>query len=291
MKTYIELKKQREFGEILADTFAFIRNEFRPFLGAIAKIAGPYIALFIIGLIFYIYIIGDQFNFDFINSTEIYSDPLKMILAYIVYIVTATLAYVFTTSTALHYIKSYVDHKGNPNIDEVKQNVNNTFWGFLGLSILKGLTVGFAAVLCCIPVFYVIVPMSVVFPIMVYKNMNATDAYSYSYSLIKDEFWITLATVIVLIIIMYVLSMVFAIPTVIYTWAKMGVFGNEIDPGNLDTLVDPVYIALNVLSSFIQYALNLIVVIGSAFIYFNLNERKNFSGTLERIESLGKIEH
>jgi len=286
MKTYIELKKQREFGAILADTFAFLRNEFKPFFGAILKIAGPYLALLLCAMVFYIYIVGDTFNFDFINGVS-HMDPLKMILAYVVYFSTIVIAYTFTTSTVLHYIKSYVDHKGHVDIQEIKLNVNRTFWKFLGLSILKGLTLTIAMVLCCLPVLYFIVPMIVALPILVFQNMGASEAYSYSYTLVKEEFWITLATIIVLFIIFWIVSSVFAIPTVIYTYAKMGIFSGEIDPGNFDTLVDPIYIILNVLSSFFQYTLNLIIVIGSAFIYFNLNERKHFSGTLERIDSLG----
>jgi hypothetical protein len=87
-----------------------------------------------------------------------------------------------------------------------------------------------------------------------------------------------------------VVSFVFSLPTVIYTYAKMGIFSGEIDPGNLDTLTDPIYIILNVISQLFQYILNIITIVGSAFIYFNLNERKYFSGTIERINSLGKSE-
>jgi hypothetical protein len=139
-------------------------------------------------------------------------------------------------------------------------------------------------------VFYFIVPMLVVLPILVFEQIGASEAYGKSYPLIKDEFWITLATIIVFLVIYYVVSIVFSLPAAIYTYAKMGIFSGEIDPGSLDTLIDPVYIILNVLSSFFQYILNIITIVGSALIYFNLNERKYFSGTLERIDSLGKIE-
>lgn len=290
MKNYIELKKQREFGQLLADTFAFIRNEFKPFFGAIIKISGPYVALFLFAMVFYIYIIGDMFNFDLLQSNQFGASPLKMILAYVLYFVTAILAYTFTTSTVLHYIKSYIDNNGIANVDDIKQNVYKSFWSFLGLSILKGLTIIVSILICCLPVFYFIVPMIVTLPILVFEKSNAGDAYSKSYSLIKDEFWITLATIIIFLIIYWVVSSVFAVPTVIYTYAKMGVFSGEIDPGNFDTFVDPVYILLNVLSTFFQYLLNIITIVGTAFIYFNLNERKYFSGTLERIDSLGKLD-
>lgn len=290
MKNYIELKKQREFGQLLADTFAFIRNEFKPFFGAIIKISGPYVALFLFAMVFYIYIIGDMFNFDLLQSNQFGASPLKMILAYVLYFVTAILAYTFTTSTVLHYIKSYIDNNGIANVDDIKQNVYKSFWSFLGLSILKGLTIIVSVLICCLPVFYFIVPMVVTLPILVFEKSNAGDAYSKSYSLIKDEFWITLATIIIFLIIYWVVSSVFAVPTVIYTYAKMGVFSGEIDPGNFDTFIDPVYILLNVLSTFFQYLLNIITIVGTAFIYFNLNERKYFSGTLERIDSLGKLD-
>ncbi|WP_425077008.1 glycerophosphoryl diester phosphodiesterase membrane domain-containing protein [Psychroserpens sp. S379A] len=290
MKNYIELKKQREFGQLLADTFAFIRNEFKPFFGAIIKISGPYVALFLFAMVFYIYIIGDMFNFDLLQSNQFGASPLKMIFAYVLYFVTAILAYTFTTSTVLHYIKSYIDNNGIANVDDIKQNVYKSFWSFLGLSILKGLTIIVSILICCLPVFYFIVPMIVTLPILVFEKSNAGDAYSKSYSLIKDEFWITLATIIIFLIIYWVVSSVFAVPTVIYTYAKMGVFSGEIDPGNFDTFIDPVYILLNVLSTFFQYLLNIITIVGTAFIYFNLNERKYFSGTLERIDSLGKLD-
>ncbi|WP_431135993.1 hypothetical protein [Psychroserpens mesophilus] len=291
MKTFIEFKKQREFGQLLADTFAFIRNEFKRFFGAIIKISGPYVALFLFSMVFYTYVVGDMFNIDLIQSNQFYSSPLKLIVAYITYFGAAILAYTFTTSTVLHYIKSYIDNNGIINTEDIKHNVYKNFWGFLGLSILKGLTIIAATLLCCLPVFYFVVPMVVTLPILVFEQHGASDAYTKSYSLIKDEFWITLATIIVFLIIYWVVSSVFAIPTVIYTYAKMGIFSGEIDPGSMDTFVDPVYIVLNVLSTFFQYLLNIITIVGSAFIYFNLNERKYFSGTLERIDSLGKTEN
>ena len=102
MKSFIELKKQREFGELLADTFAFIRNEFKSFFGAILKISGPYVALFLIAMVFYMYIVGDQFNFDLINTNQFYSSPSKLILAYLVYFGGAILAFQDAKGSSIH---------------------------------------------------------------------------------------------------------------------------------------------------------------------------------------------
>ena len=89
---------------------------------------------------------------------------------------------------------------------------------------------------------------------------------------------------------MYVLSLVFSIPTAIYTYAKMGIFSGEIDPESLNSFVDPVYIIINLISTLFSILLNLIPIIASALIYFHLNEKRNFTGTYERISNIGKIE-
>lgn len=295
MKTYIEFKKQRELGEIFSDTFAFIRNEYKPLFKTIISIAGPYLLFFLFALVFYIYTIGGQFKFDFTNpesNAGLFSgaNALMFVLAYFVYITAAILAYIFTVSTVLHYMKTYEENKSVVNLQEIRDHVNRSFWGFLGLTILKVLTLIVACVICCIPVLYFMVPMAVVMPIYVFTKRDATDSYSESYSLIKDEFLMTFLTVLLLWILVIVLSSIFALPATIYTYIKMGVFSGEIDPTSLNSIVDPVYIILNVLSQFFQFLSNIVIVISSVFIYFNLNERKNFTGTFERIESLGKTE-
>lgn len=289
MKTYIQFKKQRELGEILTDTFGFIRNEFKPLIKTIFQVAGPYLVVFLLALVFYVYTVGDSFSLD-VNALFPYKNISILILAYVVYIIGILLAYTFTTATILYYIKAYIENDGVIDVNVVKQEVNSRFLGFLGLSFLKGITYIVAIAICCLPIFYVLVPMAIVLPIYVFKSTDATTAYSESFPFIKEEFWITLATIIVLGIIVAIISSIFSIPTVIYTWVKMGVFSGEIDPTSIQSFADPIYIIINVLSSFFQFALNMVMVVGMAFIYFNINERKYFTGTLEKIQSIGNSE-
>ena len=48
---------------------------------------------------------------------------------------------------------------------------------------------------------------------------------------------------------------------------------------------------LNTLSSAAQYILYTITAVASAFIYFNLHERKYNTGALEEINTIGKDHH
>lgn len=292
-RKYIELRKQRDFSSLLSDTFAFIRIEFKPFMKAIFNISGPAMIVFLIAMAFYTYTAGDIFNFDIAGTSGAngFVSPALIIISAIAYAATAIVAYVFAGSAALHYIKSYIDNKGQVDLKEVKRNVYDTFWGFFGLSFLKGITIGFSVLLCVLPVLYTMVPMTIVLCIYVFSEKHgAIEAYGESFSLVNEDFWTALGTILVFIIIFYILSMVFAVPAVIYTYIKMGIFSGEFDPANMNNIVDPVYIILNVLSTLFQFLLNLIIVVASAFIYFHLNEKRNFTGTYDRINQIGNTE-
>lgn len=115
------------------------------------------------------------------------------------------------------------------------------------------------------------------------------EAYNYSFTLIKDEWWMTFATFFVIGIIVAVANYAFSLPAQIYQLLKTGIFSGAMNAESVfDIFKDPVYILLNVLSTIGQFLLNLISVVAGVFIYFNLNEKKNFTGTYERIADLGK---
>jgi len=288
MKKLIIFKKQRELGEIISDTFAFIREEFKPFLKTTLQISGPYLVLFLISTSFYIYTSGDLFDFQINQDFSAIKNLPLTFGALLLFMLTGVLAYVYANSAALHYIKSYIKNEGNVNVEEVKESVKETIWGFLGLGVLKWITLIFAMLLCCLPIFYAMVPMFVIFCIYVFENKDATDSYSYSFSLINSDFWMTLFTIIIIGLIVYIASYVFSLPAGIYSIVKMGIFSGEMDPKNMMDFVDPIYILLNIFSYLFKFLLNLILTVSSAFIYFNLNEKLNFTGTYERIQSLGK---
>ena len=293
MKPYIEFKAKRDLGQIITDTFNFIRNEFKPFFGLILQVVLPYLLVMFAALAFYFYSVGDLTNIV-TNDTLFDGSTLTiitMLVTFLILITTGIIAYVLAHATALYYIKSYVENRGIVNTEEVKMNVKNSFWSFVGLGILVGLTVGIGFALCVLPGIYMLVPLSLSFSLMVFKNQSVSDAFSNSFSFIKNEWWISFLTIVVVGIIVGVIGSIFSVPAAIYSLIKMGVFSGEIDPTAQSAMFqDPVYIILNVLSYALKYFLNFISIISVVFIYFNINEKKNFSGTFDRIDALGKTE-
>lgn len=292
-KSYIEFRKQRDFSSILTDTFGFIRNEFKPFIRSIFNIAGPAIVIFMLSLAAYNYVAGDLFNFTSFNEPSFNSTSIVVtIVTVIIYFISAIAAYILTAATTLFYIKSYVDNKGNVDASEIKSNVYKSFWPFFGLSFLKGITLIIATMLCVLPVFYAMIPMAIVFSVYVFEPKRSTsDAFSQSFTLANADFWTAFGVFLILGIIYYILSLVFSIPSIIYALVSTGIFSGEIDPASLNSFsADPVVIVLNVLNTFFQFLLNIILMVAGAVIYFHLHEKVNFTGTYDRISEIGKSE-
>ena len=291
MTEYIEFKKQRELGDILSDTFAFIRSQFRPFFTTFFKIVGPYLLVMLIALGLYMYFVGDRFNALVLGSSSSETaDFATMFIVGLLYVVSAIVVYTMSQSTVLHYIKSYANGKGQINEEEIRSEVYQQFGSFIGLGFLVGISVIVGIIICCIPGVYLWVPLALSFSILVFDRKNATDSYGYSFTLVKDEWWITFVTLLVITIIVAIASYAFAIPAAIYhEWFKMGIFSGEMDAESMtDLFRDPVYLLLNMIGTIAQFLLNLISVVAGALIYFNLNEKKNFTGTYERIQNLGQ---
>ena len=288
MQQYIEFKKQRELGEILSDTFGFMRNQFKPFFGSILRIVGPYILVMLISLGFYYYFMGDMFSFAVETSNDFFS-PIMMLLVGFIFFFSIIAAYVMAQATVLFYIESYANNKGVINFDEIRKNVYANFWNFIGLGLLVGISLVVGFIFCFIPGIYLYPILALSFSVMVFNKKAVSEAYGYSFTLIKDNWWITFATFLIIGIIVGVASYAFSIPTYIYMFVKMGTLAGETDPVAASSgLFDPIYILLNVFSVAMQFLLNIITLVAGVFIYFNLNEKKNFTGTYERIENLGK---
>ncbi|XLS27759.1 hypothetical protein ACJD0Z_11195 [Flavobacteriaceae bacterium M23B6Z8] len=288
-KTRIEFKKQRELGEIISDSFAFIRYEFKNYFGTILKIVGPYLLLALAGIGLYLYSVGSIFSLQVNQSQMSESNLILMLVALALLLIGGIATYALSYSTTLNYIKSYENNNGNVVQEEVRKGVRDTFWNIIGLGILVGIMLLVGFMFCFFPGIYLWVPLTLSFSLLVFQNMSIGDSIAESFTLIKDEWWMTFITMFVVWLVLLIASYAFSMPAVIYTWIRMGISMGENDLATGEFFFqDPIYIALNIVSYAFQYFLNLISLITSVLIYFHLNEKKNFTGAFEKIESLGR---
>jgi hypothetical protein len=286
MNEKIQFKKQRDIGEIITATFKFIREEWKPLGTLILKIAGP--ALFVLVVAASIYTqtaMGSFGSFDTFNTNQSFS--LSTVVISVSVMLIAMVAYFsLLYGTVLHYIKSYVNNNGEVIPAEVTDGVRSEFWSLIGLGFLIGIIAGIGFMLCVIPGIYAGVALGTAYAIHIFQKRAVDDTISYSFKFIKNEWWITFATYIVIYIIYYIVNVIFQLPLIIYTMASTFASIDTISANPAD-MFDWLYTALNAVSLIAQYLLQSILVIATAFVYFNLNEKKNFTGTIETIDTLG----
>ncbi|MDY7395047.1 glycerophosphoryl diester phosphodiesterase membrane domain-containing protein [Aureibaculum sp. 2210JD6-5] len=190
--------------------------------------------------------------------------------------------------TSLFFIKSYINNNGQVNFSEIRSNVFKKIWSFLGLAIIIGMASGIGMYLCLVPGIYLGVVFSLAAPIMIFENKSVGDTLSHSFKLIKDNWWNTFGCLIVVWLLIAILGQAFSIPAIIYYFIKLGTTIGQGGVENLGDIFDTTYIVLNVLSYLFQFMLYSIPLIAVVFIYYDLNEQKNLTGTIEKIDSLGQ---
>lgn len=278
---FIQFKKQRELGDIINITFKFIRENYRELFQNIYQIVGPYFILMVAAVAYYTYTVSGSPLTAFADGAG------SFIIAFFILSAAVLLFYAALYGTILHFIKNYIENNGIVNYERVKAGVHKDFFNLVLLALISAILFIAGLMLFVIPGIYLLVPLALTGAILVFKNYSVTEAISYSFTLIKDHWWITFITLLAIWILVYIIGLVFQLPLIIYTVIKaftMVQEGSMADPAAFN---DWIFISLNVLSSVIQYLLSTISVIALAFIYFNLNEHKNLTGTYETIDNLG----
>lgn len=282
MKEKIEFRKNREFGEIISDTFLFIKQNFKPLMKVFFMICGLFIVAGMVSMAL------QQIKANAVASSYEGHSVFKatwqtsiFTWEYLLLIIVSMLNYVSMYITVLSYIAVYI-HKGNaaPTFDEVWEQFRYFFGRVLGSTMIMLLFLGLCFAACILPGVYVFPMFTLFYPIMILENREFGDSFSRSFSLLKNEWWATAAVIFVVYIIFYMMSFVIQIPAYLITF--LGAIGHaEHTLSNGYTIVVAIF-------TYVAQVFVVIPIVASAFIYFNLVEKKESSGLLERINNLGQ---
>jgi len=288
MHNFIQFKKERELGDILSDTFKFIRENYKALFKALVKYAGPVFLLQLFALGYYSYAtlgsVSNIFNPNGFDEGFAFS-----ILFSMMFLVLTGIAYqAFMYGTIQHCIKSYIQNKGKINIDEVGDGMSQDWAGFLGLGFAVSIMVFIGLLFCLVPGIYLAVPLSLVYSVKTFKQLSFSETISYTFTLIKENWWISFLTLFVMVIIVYLMGMVFQMPALIYSLTKTFTAADQGSFADPSFMFDWVYLTLTIVASAASNILYGILAITVGLIYFNLNEQKNHTGAYESIENLGK---
>lgn len=268
----VQFFKVRSIGEIINDTFVYIRYHFKGLLKSILVICGPFLIL--------TSIISSLFQFIQGENTENY----MVIFAFVILlIILSVFAYNLLLIVPLEYIR--LSYKKNPKditISEVWQETKKDFWmivfTYIGMSILAFL----GSILFIIPGIYLGIALSIMPIIRIWERLDFNKSFTRSRTLIKNYWWFTFGLMFMIGLIAFSLVFVFYLPNY-----ALG-FIVQLHSVSEQPLYYLKYITI-VVSALSQIASSLVSAISTialSFNYFNLRERKEVTGLISKIDQI-----
>lgn len=274
----IELRRARDFGQVIADAFTFMKGNWKPLLGAMLRIAMlPLVVL--VALAGAIAIVGLTQGRDgaaLIGGLGI----LTFALLFPVMIYTA----VMIEAVTHEYLRAY--GRGEHHVldtRELRRRCHGQFWSYLGIWFLATLATLIGALMCYIPGIWINTSFALAMIAHGEERLGATGSLERSYKLVNKKWWATFGLVLVLGMIAGMLAMVVIVPFYITAMVVMvmGAVGGGSEPPILMFVFLGIGYLLMILVSFLAIPL---VRTGTGLWYFSLVEQMEGAGLRERIQ-------
>jgi hypothetical protein len=273
----LDLKKVRDFGEVINDTFIFLKQNFKPLF----KILIPITILFVVANILLAV-------FQFINLQDIYKSTNgnlagvllnKSVTTSLITGLFGSIVYFMVALTTYCYVAVYIENKSEtPEIAQVWGFFKYYFFRYIGIRLLTGIALLVGLVLCLLPGIYLMPIVSLTVAAVVLENRGTFNAISRGFILIKQDWWMSFGTLVILIMILYAFVITLTLPSLI-----IGGSASLLTP-NFNR---PIYaiIIQSIISGLSVYSY-VIVIIGNCILFYSLVEKKESEGLLDRINDL-----
>lgn len=281
----IYLRKVRDFGENLGDTFQFIRQELKPLLKSFFFISG----IFMLGaaVISGIYQMEVFSVFDDIGKKPSENIGVAGIFGsiftptYFLIILLFVLGMVAMNVTVASYLKVYDQQETSPTLEEVWIEFKRYFFRALIISLLISLLIVIGLILCILPGIYLAVVFTPVVYIMVNEDASIGEAFSRCFSLVKENFWISLG--------------IYFVAYLIYSFAAgiIGVvFGIFIGISSYLTTkeLESTMAIVNSVTNIFSYMFYVVFAVAVGLHYYNLAEKLDGIGMMRRLDTLGSVD-
>lgn len=294
LKTF-DIRKRRDFGAVIGDTFIYARRHFKPLLRSIIIIAGPFM------LLAAIYTGISQVNIMDMRASEGYFS--SVMLNSIISNLFMMLSMVLLIAVIHAYVKIDIEKKTEDEIkpDQVWQEVKQSIWKSLGIillyivafGIMAGLfalifytggpvVFGFTIFISIFIILYLAFRFSFVYAAGLLDDYSTVNSFSRSWYMSDGYFWNNVGIMFIFGMLLGAISSIASIPAVVFT-----VVG-AMHGANAD--INPIWkfivIAIQTVGTFIAltgYALPFIAYILQ---YFSAVEKTEGIGLLQRIEGM-----
>jgi len=202
----IKLYETRDFSGNFDTTLNFIKQNY----GAILKPVLIVIPIILVA----VFLQPDlsELDIDYRDPWKIYSQFLT--ISNLLYWIASFLVMLYTACYMAEYVKTS-DGKVNPS--NVWSKVFGAILPVFAASILYGIVVAIGAMLCLIPGIIAAIYLYFYMYAYIVEEKGVIDSLQRSYELVKGNWWSTLGYLFVWGVISVILSLIFAIPTLLVT--------------------------------------------------------------------------
>lgn len=281
----IELRKIRDFGRNLSDTFEFIRAHFKPMMSSFLVIAGIFILLMAVmngvlesTLLTGLRRVGRTGGRVDLLWAGLYSTYVS--LPFLAFFLSICAGYTAMLVTIVAYMK-YVDENGGaaPGVDDVWKIFLRYYPRMLLYLIPVSLLIGAGTILCIVPGVFLAVVLVPFGWVVMTEDAGFSTAVKRCFDLTRDHFWLSLG--------------IYLVSTLIYSFASsiigMAVGAVSALAGYLTTrdLTSTIAIASSVVRVF-GFLFYVIFLVSAGLHYYNLVEKLDAVGMSRRIGQIGE---
>ncbi|RCH53725.1 hypothetical protein DJ568_15920 [Mucilaginibacter hurinus] len=284
MKPHFELRRIRDFGEIISDSFDFFKHNIKALVKPLIVITGFFLLITVIAHIMMqmntITVMEGIRSGDPSASQNSVVDIYKGMGYYYAGVLPLILGVYLVTYS---YMAISLEKKdGNkPTLEEVWGYFKYYFLRSAGAFIITVILCVVGTVLCLLPGIYLGVVLSLLLPVIVFENGSFSYAFGKSFKLISGNWWLTFGVILVMVMVVGFSGSIASIPIALITSFNTFL--------NIDTAI--VYPLIALLST-LMHAIILIgyslVAVAVALCYFSFTEQKDGTSLLQRIDQLGK---
>ncbi len=281
---YIDFRRERDFGQVFNDTFAFLKQEY--------KRLGKVLLFYVIPLLVITSIFSTVIQYRNLagifsqNPGNMLGSNMAMIL---INLLISVVAQTIMAGGIYGYISLYVE-KGRDgfSLGDVWDKITRFFWPIIFTSIVVGLIVVAGAIFFIIPGIYLAVSLSLILFIVVHEQDGLGYSFSRSFELTRIQWWWTFLLIIVVYVLVIILIYILAIPTTII----MSVYGLHAitQSASIPEGITITLIVLNVLTNILGTVLYVIPYTALSFQYFNLVEIKESPSLMDKIDEINEDE-
>jgi hypothetical protein len=279
----IELRKTRDFSTKINITFEFIRQNFKVLGLSMLYVSGPFV------------LIGGFFSGLYQEKSLTSSGQSILESIFNEWYALMTFFLLLGNVSILVVVNEFVrlyEIKEDPSTilpSEIWEGVKENFFRILLSMVVVGLVITVACVLLLFPGIYVATVLALITPIMIIEKRSLGDAFNRCFFLISEKWWSTFGLLVVTFLIAGFMGYIFALPQLVFTF----IFAMH---KTTDALTEPALwervgiVFSAVITSVGSSMLKSIVYVATIFQFYNLVERREAQGLMNKLESFGKTD-